>query len=153
MTYADDILPAIMEILEAVAGIGKTYNFPQHSAFIETHKELFVTSDNKFHVWWPNRIGWEATGGLSVQVFRTHIIELTGYYALSNSDSSDEVFQGIIDAVADAFDAKATFNLDGTVDQHLPAQMEKSEIMFGGFLCHKAIIRIFAEAEATEGVA
>lgn len=152
MTYADDILPAIMAILEAVDGIGKTYDFQQHSTFIETHKELFVTDDNKFHVWFPNRVGWEARGGISVQVFRFHMIEITGYYALSNSTESDKIFQGIIDAVANAFDAKANFNLGNTVDQHLPAQMEKSEATFGGFLCHKAIIRIVAEAEATEGV-
>lgn len=152
MNYKDDILPAIMAILNGVTGIGKTYDYPQHSAFIENHKDLFVTTDNKFHVWWPNRVGWEATGGLSVQVFRFHNIEITGYYALSNSNQSDKTFQEIIDAVANAFDAKATFNLSGTVDQHLPAQMEKSEVMFGGYLCHKAIIRIVTEAEATEGV-
>src|SRR5574342_257559 len=152
MTYADDILPEIMTILEGVTGMGKTYDYPQHSVYGETHKTLFVTDDDKFHVWFPNRVGWEATGGLSVQIFRNHIIELTGYYALSNSDESDKIFQEVIDNVADAFDAKATFNLGGSIDQHLPAQMEKSEIMFGGFLCHKAIIRIIAEAEATEGV-
>lgn len=152
MNYADDILPAIMTILEGVSGIGNTYDYPQHSTYVEKHKELFVTADKKFHVWWPNRVAWEAEGGISVQVFRKHVIEITGYYALKNSTESDKIFQEIIDNVADAFDAKAAFNLDGTVDQHLPAQMEKSETMFGGYLCHKAIIRIVAEAEATEGV-
>ena len=149
-SYADDIVPELVAILEGVTGIGVVYSFPQHSVYIETHKELFVTDENKFHVWFPNRISWEATGGLSGQVFRRHLVEITGYYALHNSNESDQVFQNIIDAVANAFDTLSNFNFGNTVDQHLPAQMEKSEAMFGGFLCHKGIIRIIVEDEATQ---
>lgn len=149
-SYADDILPELIAILEAVSGIGNVYEFPQHSAFIEEHKELFVTDENKFHVWWPIRTAWEATGGLSAQIFRRHTVEITGYYAISNSTESEKIFQNVIDGIANAFDTLANFSLDNTVDQHLPAQMEKSDVMFGGFLCHKGIIRIVIEDEATQ---
>lgn len=149
VTY-EELINEIVAILEAVDGIGKVYSFPQHSVYVEKHKELFVTDDDKFHVWWPNRVSWEATGGISVQVFRFHVIEITGHYALSNDNESEMIFQNMINAIADELDKKNNFNLGGTVDQHLPAQMEKTEVMFGGYLCHKAIIRIVAEAEATE---
>jgi len=149
-SYADDILPAIMTILEAVDGIGKTYSYPQHAAFIERQKELFLTDEGKFHVWWPHRVSWEARGGLSAQVFRRHLIEITGHYALSNSEESEKEFQNVIDNVANAFDTVSNFSLGDTVDQHLMAQMEKSDVMFAGVLCHKAIIRITAEEEATQ---
>lgn len=149
-SYADDILPELIAILEAVDGIGNVYEFPQHSAFIEKHKELFVTDENKFHVWWPSRVGWEATGGLSAQVFRRHTIELIGHYALSNSNESEKEFQSVIENIANRFDRRSNFSLDDTIDQHLPAQMEKSDVMFAGVLCHKAIIRITAEDEATQ---
>jgi hypothetical protein len=48
----------------------------------------------------------------------------------------------------DAFDSRINLTLGGTADQIEPANMlEKVDVEFAGYLCHRARIRIIAHEE------
>lgn len=137
MTLAEQ-RAALKTVLDAVTGIGKTYDYfvaSQHEAELRAQ----FTLDGRLHVWFLTLADDEAfTEQRMVGCSRvTGKWWLHGYYALNEQGASEKDFEAVVQAVLTAFRADA--QLAGAAIDSGPMRIKTFEHrMFCGVLCHYA---------------
>lgn len=99
-----------------------------------------------FHTWFPERVAVPSEATLGNQRRKHHNFDLWGYYQIDDSASSEHTFQVLIDTVTDLFDTEITLKDEADIIQAAEL-LEKVDVKFCGFLCHRAQIRIIVEEE------
>jgi hypothetical protein len=148
MSAAEAIREAIAARLEAVPDIGIVHRYERYAnqaGALAKHYQW----QNQLRGWFVRRVAVAETP--TSQLGGTRIEDTTwmirGYMALSDEAQSELVFDGLIEALRDAFRDDDT--LGGTVAscwvRNGPAGVQMDDagpVLFGGVLCHSARLRL-----------
>jgi hypothetical protein len=152
MAYST-ILANIKSTVEGVSGIGKVYDYERWAANWGTVLALFKTSNNIIHGWTISRIAFFRQSKSIGDPEIAHIFRIRGVYGLDDSAAAEKTFQGIVNLVADAFDANMTLSgacltlaADwGPMANQVGLQVPGIDVRaFGNVLCHHADCRLCA---------
>ena len=150
MSYTT-ILAQLKILLDAVTGIGTTFDCFQLVHDEQTLKETFVSS-GKLHAWLITRAQTPGENQTAKHTLRNHSFDVYGYYSLEDTTESEKTFQQLCDIVMNKFDEVENIALMDNVYIIAPSQLISFEhVMFCDVLCHRAIIRITAEEELIRG--
>ena len=150
MSYST-ILAELKTLLDAVTGIGVTFDYFPLSHDEQTLKSSFVSS-GKLHVWILTRANAPGTNQTIAHTLRNHVFDIYGYYAIDDANTSEKTFQQLCDTIMNKFDEEDNIALVSGTYVIAPAQLMSVEpVMFCDVLCHRAIIRITAEEELVRG--
>lgn len=144
---------AIVALLNTVPGIGVVHAFERYADVHSKLRTLYVVPTDaggeQLRGWYVRRLSRrvERDGMDGRRVFTTWLIR--GVMALQDGTQSELEFDGLVDAIASAFDADAT--LGGAVmstlqDGEIGAQLTGAgPVMFAGVLCHAADLTLTTE--------
>jgi len=150
MSYAT-ILAQLKILLDAVTGIGTTFDYFRLSHDEQTLKATFVSS-GKLHAWIITRAQAPGENQTTRHTLRNHAFDIYGYYAIDDTNASEKTFQQLCDVVMNKLDEDDNIALVTNVYVIAPSQLISFEpVMFCDVLCHRAIIRITAEEELVRG--
>lgn len=148
--YAD-ILADIKSRMEAIAGIGKVYDYDRWNADMARFIELFAYTptggQKQIRGWEITRTGF--TEHKAGAFFRHHKFQIKGYMGLKDESGSEKTFQAIIEAVSEKFRAADTGEndpwefMDGDAPGNSPVQGGSIEVrMYGNVLCHHTALSL-----------
>ena len=150
MSYST-ILAELKTLLDAVTGIGTTFDYLPLLHDEQTLKSTFVSS-GKLHAWIITRVNASGTNQTIAHTLRNHVFDIYGYYALDDANTSEKTFQQLCDTVMNKFDEQENIDLVASVYVIAPSQLLSFDpVMFCDVLCHRSIIRITAEEELVRG--
>lgn len=133
--------------LESISGTGTIHPYERQVVDLAKFIALFKDPTGKI-------CGWEITRRAAPEhrngaVFKHHQMVIQGYMTLQDAAASSIVFQDLCDTIGDTFRAaspavRSTWEYgNGDEPDKTPAQIELiTDRMFGGTLCHTAIIGI-----------
>ena len=144
----EQIRAAIVATVAGIADIGKVHGYERYAQKASDLQKTYVATINgvdQLRGWFVRRVGTiendlAATAGGRYVV--THAWRITGYMALSDDAASEIAFDGLIEAIRDAF--RADISLAGLVssieaqDQAGIAVDQSEPVLFCGVLCHSA---------------
>jgi hypothetical protein len=95
-----DIKARLKTVLEGVTGIGVVYEYVRWGNDEKAWKEIFTTSDQKFHCWQITRrsTGEDQVSFPSVNS-RVHEMQIMGFLGLKDVDDTEATFQNLIEAI------------------------------------------------------
>ena len=148
------IRATLYSAVNGVTNVGKVYDYERWANEWDDFLTLFKTTISTV----VQVRGWEITyrgfanqppmdfSGKHIRAHRFHVV---GYMGLDDSLSTEKTFANLAEDVADAIDANATLQgstyyyvADVGIDEHEPR-------MFGGVLCHYALINVIVEEKIT----
>ena len=118
----------IKSILEGVTGIGVVHDYNRYPRSLADYLKL-MTSSKKVNGWTISRQNTPSekkTAGVGGKFERRHRFSISGIYELDDAAGSEKTFQGILDAIFDAF--KANGDLNGTAQYHDQIQIESDTL-------------------------
>lgn len=132
---------AVVATLEGVAGVGVVHDYERYGARLEELKALYVTG-GQLRGWYVRRTAGRESGPGKGRYALVDDWLLRGFMALDDSAATEKTFDGLIEAIRDAFRADETLGgaVAGTnVDGRAGVQVTESiPVLFGGTLCHAA---------------
>lgn len=146
----ETIISAVKTTAETASGIGSVYNYKPFIMSEKDFKDKFLVHDSTLKKDIIN--GWmvtlvrtrevdDALGGSAGYNMRFHTIEVSGYYGISESDTSEVAFRTLLEAVVTAIRGNNT--LTSTALTSGPPQiMTFRQAYLGQVLCHYAEINI-----------
>jgi len=147
MSYTT-ILAALKTLLDAVTGIGKTYDHFKWATDITTQKTLFTTAGGIFHTWFLTRSSCPVEPYTNKQENRKQVFDLWGYYAVDVSAESEKTFQALCDTILDKFNDIDNKGISATVRAIDSMQiLEVTYVEWCNVLCHRAQMQITIEEE------
>ena len=150
MSYTT-ILAQLKVLLDAVTGIGTTFDYFRLSRDEQILKATFVSS-GKLHAWIITRDQAPGENLTTRHTLRNHSFDIYGYYAIDDTNASEKTFQQLCDTVMNKLDEDDNIALVTNVYVIAPSQLVSFEpVMFCDVLCHRAIIRITPEEELVRG--
>jgi len=104
----------IQTTLQGVSGVGAVHDYERYPRSLA---DFFTSmkSGNKVNGWVIHRESTQSTRitlGVNGQIERAHKFKIAGFYELDDSAGSEKTFQGLLDAIFEAF--KADSGLSGT---------------------------------------
>jgi hypothetical protein len=99
----------IKSIMEAVSGSGVVHDHERYSRSMAEFLSL-MTSAGKVNGWTISRKSTAAERVVYPSVDREHVYAISGIFELDDENTSETVFQGLIDSYCAAFHAKSTLN-------------------------------------------
>jgi hypothetical protein len=136
------IRAAIVAKLKTVPGIGQVYDFERYGKSDKDFRALYA-ADDKVLGWHLRRVARKESAIFN-EVLTTW--EIRGFMGLEDAESSELFFDGLIDAIGDAWRADPTLGKavlypqdDG---QAVPELADSGPVMFAGVLCHSARLRL-----------
>lgn len=146
-----DIRTAIVAKLEGIADIGVVQAYERYAADLAKLKTLYYSAThNAVRGWFVRRIQTAESGNVLSNTVERIRWRLVGVMALDDAAGSELVFDGLIEAIRDAFAADET--LGGAVDQCADPDDGSGEsgiqlddagpAMFAGVLCHMCRLRL-----------
>jgi hypothetical protein len=134
----------IKTILEAASGIGVVHDYERYARSLGDYFALMTkTGQTTVNGWIIHRERTEshpATLGINGQIERVHTYRIAGLYEMDDANGSEKTFQGILDAIFEAFRANPT--LSGTALRHDQLQIDEVTVCledeYGGSLYHVA---------------
>ena len=142
---------ALVGLLNGVPGIGRVHEYQRYSREESTFRSLYLWGEPPMQ---PHLRGWQVshpseerrTLGVS-RVLKKHSWALRGYLVLNDEFASELVFDGLCEAVADAYQADPT--LGGVCAAEMwgdgPDGVQKLDagpVLFCGVLCHSAVLQL-----------
>jgi hypothetical protein len=132
----------VAAIVNGVTNIGKVYDYERWAADWSTFISLFKTTISgtaQIRGWEIGRRGFSekqvAIGTPYGQNEKRHIFFIRGYLGLDDSAATEKIFNGLIEAISDAF--RNNWTLNDTALNHEWIQADIIEMrMFGSVLCH-----------------
>ena len=106
---AMDAIDAVCDRLKTIDGIGpNVYNMLRNAVSEAQFKQLFVDAATDpanpiVHAWRVTRVGFIDRDEAMNAVRRIHSIEISGFMSFKDG-ITEPIFQGVVDAIADAFD-------------------------------------------------
>lgn len=150
MNYST-ILAAIKTKVESTGG--KVYDYERWAANWGTVLSLFKTTGGIIHGWTISRISTSRQSQSIGAAERAHIFRVRGVYGLDDSAGTEKTFQGVVNTLADAFDADLTLAGAcltlapdwGPMQGQVGLQINEVDTRaFGTILCHHADCRLCA---------
>jgi len=132
----------IKTILSAVSGIGAVHDYERYARSITDFRNLMSAAGivNGWVIHRESTSAVQVTMGPKGQIERNHVFRISGVYALDDAGGSEKTFQGILDAVFEAFKVNGTLN--STASSHKQIQIESvtvtKESEFGDDIYHTA---------------
>ena len=148
------IRATIYSAVNGVTDVGKVYDYERWANEWDDFLTLFKTtigSTVQVRGWEVSYRGFanQPPMDFSGQHIRAHRFAVMGYMGLDDSKATEKTFANLAEDVADAIDADATLHgasyyyvIDVGIDEHEPR-------MFGGVLCHYALINVIVEEVAS----
>jgi hypothetical protein len=140
--------------VNGVTNVGKVYDYERWANEWDDFLTFFKTTISTV----DQVRGWEVVYrgfahqppmDFSGKHIRAHRFAVMGYMGLDDSEATEKTFAALAEAVADAIDADATIQAstyyyveDVSIDEFEPR-------MFGGVLCHYALINVIVEEVTT----
>lgn len=132
----------VFEIISAVPNIGKVHDYERWAVDWGKFIELFKDSASS------RILGWEiCRGGMqseklsNIEEARSHGFTVKGYMAVNDAQATEKIFNGLIEAICNAF--KGVHTLDGACLDAGPVTAEVIDCrIFGSVLCHYAELKI-----------
>lgn len=136
------ILSALVALVDGATGVENVYAYQRHvgdwKAMIDLFKVTTGTSPNtttRVHGWSISRSSVTEDWLTNVEVERVHEFKVRGIYGVQDSANSEDAFNRLVEAVANAL--RADFTCTATAEWHEPAQFPIIDYrVFGGILCH-----------------
>lgn len=132
-------------VILTVSGIGVVYDYKRFCNDWATYRDLFV-KDSKVNEWEIQRNGFSVIGhgGNGIVKDNNHDLILRGFYAFTDTPSSEKVFDTLIDAITDKLILQP--NLSGTAKiVHIPYVGTIDMKFLGQVLCHVVEIQLQVE--------
>jgi hypothetical protein len=134
----------IKTILETASGIGAVYDYERYARSLGDYFALMTkTGQTTVNGWIIHRertVSAPITLGIKGQIERIHTFRIAGLYEMDDSAGSEKTFQGILDAIFEAFRANPTLN--ATATRHDQIQIDDVTVCiedeYGGNLYHVA---------------
>lgn len=143
----------IYTILSGLTDIGKVYDYERWAVDWATFINLFKTrvgTTDQIRGWEINRKAVKGKTSAFETEESTHSYVIRGYLGLNDANETEKTFNGLVEAVRDAFRDHPTLN--AAAEYHGGIQAEVIEPrMFGGVLCHYAeLVLEVSETNAIE---
>lgn len=134
----------IKSTLEGVSGIGAVYDYERYARSLADYFQLMTkTGTTVINGWIIHRERTEshpATLGIRGQIERMHTYRIAGLYEMDDASGSEKTFQGILDAIFEAFRSNPT--LGETATRHDQVQIDEVTVCledeYGSDLYHVA---------------
>ena len=149
MSAFPQIRAAIVETVETVPDIGCVHAFERYASDRTRLRALYVSSiggRDQLRGWFIRRKEFSAARTGASRRTITTTWEIVGYMALADEAETELAFDGLVDAIADAFQANPSLN--GTVvttifdDGAGLSQADSGPVMFAGVLCHAVSLQL-----------
>jgi len=132
----------IFETLSAVPAVGKTYDYERWAVdwgkFINLFKD---TASGTIRGWEICRSNMHSVKIDVIEESRDHGYTIKGYLAVNDALASEKTFNGLIEAICNAF--KGNHTLGGTCCDSGPVSAETIDTRsFGSVLCHYAELKL-----------
>ncbi|MBE0627981.1 MAG: hypothetical protein IH603_00015 [Burkholderia vietnamiensis] len=146
----DDIRAAIKAKIAAVADIGVVNDYERYSknqSELQAQYVATIAGSKQLRGWNIRRKTTKETSPATGSYAVTHAWDLRGYMALDDSAESEKTFDGLIEALRDAF--RTDENLGGLISSTVIEDaagvqvIESVPVLFAGVLCHSARLRLF----------
>ena len=142
---------ALVALLNTVPDIGRVHGFQRYVREENAFKAVYLYTAPPMT---PHLRGWQVshtseqrrTLGLG-RVLRKHGWTVRGYLTLNDEEQSELVFDGLCEAVADAYEADPTLGGVCTAEMYgdEPDGVQKLDagpVVFCGVLCHSAVLQL-----------
>lgn len=151
MTTLADIRSAIVAKLNGVANAGQVHSYERFAKAEKDFRALYESGaapDKRIQGWCVRRAKKRETANRFGRVTVYNHWEIRGFRSLNDADASELQFDGLIEAIGDAFRADET--LGGLVEM-MPEEpdgeagiqvAESGPVMFAGVLCHQATLKL-----------
>lgn len=148
----------IVSRLASIPDIGRVHAFQRFPRRKSKLNDDYVTDNCVLLGWHLTRIKvTEVSHGQKLNI-RTTIWHITGYMAISEDNTSELVFDGLIDAISDKFrawlssDGKRTIDYRGEAGEQIGvALLEHYPCLFADTECHKAVLGLLARQFINQG--
>lgn len=135
---ASALRTAIKNKVAGVSGVANVYDYMRFASH-QTAFETLFKSGTTLHGWMVTRRTMPSSVDTRDTTIRAHGFKIIGLYGVDDATASEKTFDGLVEAICNAFDADA--DLGGLVHVSAPAQVAVIEHrMFFGNLCHYAEI-------------
>lgn len=146
MSKLDNIRAAIVARMNTVTGIGQVHDY-ERFAKAEKDFRLLYESAGVINGWNVRRVSKRETSPYMGRTIVTNTWQLKGFRSFDDSGRSEIAFDGLVEAVGDAF--RADITLGGVVEtihaEDGPAGLQVEDsgpVMFVGVLCHSARLKL-----------
>jgi len=132
----------VFEIVSAVPNVGVVHDYERWAADWNKFIELFRDpATSTIRGWEICRTAMPSETISNIEESRTHGFVVKGYMGVNDSAATEKTFNGLIDAICNAF--KGNHTLFGTCTDAGPMSAEVIDTrMFGAVLCHYAELKI-----------
>lgn len=145
MPTVQEIRDAIKTTMNGVAGIGIVHTYQRYAKEQAAFKALFVTG-TELKGWTIRKTRTREKSPARGRNNIVHTWQIDGYLGFDDANASEEAFDLLVEAVADAFRADETLGgvvAETVVDGEAGIQVDDSgPVMFAGVLCHSARLRL-----------
>jgi len=126
----------IFDILSTVPGVGRVYDYERWTADWSKFLEFFKDSaSGRILGWEISRVAVDAQFLSRIEEEATHRYIIKGYLGVKDSDATEKLFTGIIEAIRAAFRGNVTLN--GVAELSTPLTAPIIDVRtFGSVLCH-----------------
>lgn len=147
------IRDALRALIAAVPNVGQVHNRERYVREEGKFRQLYLYTpaggSEQIRGWWLRRVGTqERTLGVGRNL-EVHTWQVRGYMSLNDTDASEVVFDGLIEAMRNAVRADPTL---GGVCEQSPLQdgdgsdglqvVDSAPVLFCGVLCHSALLEL-----------
>ncbi len=142
----------IKTLLESISSVGTVYDYKRYAKDWATYKTLF-TEDDKVNTWEIQRDSGSAWAEATNQVNRRrHVFTIRGFYAVSDSGSSEKTIDNMLEDIIDKLRGYA--DLDATAervsfDPNDPMTWTTTYNYLGPVLCHVVEIYFMVQEYTT----
>ena len=148
MSQFSDIAGALSTIVTAVTNVGQVHARRRWDAdwsrFLNQFKAT-ISGKVQVRAWMVTREGWAGEPGDSFgEVQRQHRMLLVGALGVEDASDTETTFQGLIESICDAIDARKDLGLSAVVDYSVgPCSVRTIGVEpVGSVLCHVCEIEI-----------
>lgn len=136
-----DIRAAIVAKLRTLPDIGVVHDYERFARGEKDFRDLYQTGD-RILGWHVRRVATTEKSPVLGRWYTSHDWEIRGFMGLDDAGQSEIVFDGLIEAIREAFRLDETLGIAGlfTVDADSAGVQlaDSGPVMFGGVLCHSA---------------
>lgn len=139
---------AIAAKIAAVQNIGQVYAFERFAKAEKDFRLMYLSTD-RILGWNVRRVSKTETSPATGRWHVTNRWQIKGFLSLDDESESELIFDGLIEAIGDAFREDETLGglVDSTVLENpnvAGIQVEDSgPVMFAGVLCHSARLALY----------
>lgn len=144
------IRAAIVARMNTVADVGSVFDYQRYEPRVDALASMYrvtIGGQPQIRGWFVTRVSTEERSPAIGRWQTLHTWRIRGYMSLDDASASEKTFDGLIEALRDAFRADDTLGgaVASTVIEGGDAGLQLTEhapVIFAGVLCHSAELRL-----------